>query len=162
MNNYKIEIKWALIFTAMMLTWMLLERLAGLHDVHLDKHPTVTNFVMIPAILTYVLALLDKKRNFFGGNMTYMQGFITGLLITLGVTILTPFTQYVTSTYITPDYFKNVIKYTVEHKMMTQQNAESYFNLNSYIIQATVGAALMGSLTAAIIAFFTKSKQVQN
>lgn len=162
MNNYKIEKKWALIFTAMMLTWMFLEKLAGLHDVNIDKHPIATNFVMIPAILTYVFALRDKKKNFFGGNMTYMQGLITGLTITLGVTLLSPLMQYITSTYITPDYFNNVIKYSVEHKLMTQQNAESYFNLNSYIIQATVGSAVMGSLTAAIVAFFAKSKQTQN
>lgn len=162
MNNYKIEMKWALIFTAMMLTWMFLEKLAGLHDVNIDKHPIATNFVMIPAILTYVFALRDKKKNFFGGNMTYMQGLITGLTITLGVTLLSPLMQYITSTYITPDYFKNVIKYSVEHKLMTQQNAESYFNLNSYIIQATVGSAVMGSLTAAIVAFFARSKQTQN
>jgi len=158
MKNYKIEIKWALIFTTTMLTWMVLERWAGLHDVNIDKHPIVTNFIMIPAILIYVFALLDKKKNFYSGTMNYMQAVISGLVITLGVTMLSPFTQYITSTLITPDYFKNVIKYSLEHKLMSQENAESYFNLKSYMIQVTVGSAVMGAVTSLIVAFFTKSK----
>ena len=62
MNKYKIELKWGIIFTTMMLVWMVLERIAGLHSEHIDKHAIFTNFVSIPAIIVYVLALLDKRK----------------------------------------------------------------------------------------------------
>jgi hypothetical protein len=38
MKTLKIEIKWALIFVAMQLSWMLMEKLTGLHDTHIEKH----------------------------------------------------------------------------------------------------------------------------
>jgi hypothetical protein len=113
MKKIKIEIKWAIIFVVMTLIWMVLEKLVGLHDEHIDKHPIYTNFIAIPAIAIYVFALLDKRKNFYKGAMTYKQGFITGLIITAIVTVLSPLTQYITSTIITPEYFPNMINYSV-------------------------------------------------
>ncbi|HRI86559.1 MAG TPA: DUF4199 domain-containing protein [Ignavibacteria bacterium] len=152
------EIKWAVIFIIMMLLWMLLEKLAGLHDVNIDKHEIYTNFVAIPAVAVYVFALLDKKKNFYGGNMSYMQGFKTGLIITLIVTIISPLSQYIINTFITPDYFSNITAFAVKEGKMSQEEAENFFNLKSYILQGLVGAAVMGIITSAIVAFFTKSK----
>jgi len=156
MNKYKIEIKWGIIFTVMMLLWMVLERLAGLHDEHIDKHMIYTNFVAIPAIVVYVLALLDKRKNFYNGVMSYKEGFISGLIISLIVTIFSPFTQYITSTIITPEYFANVIKFTVSEGEMSQVDAENYFNLQSYIYQVIIATPIMGIITTAIVAIFTK------
>ncbi|MDY0089018.1 MAG: hypothetical protein RBR78_01495 [Flavobacteriaceae bacterium] len=69
MKNLKIEIKWAVIFSLMMLLWMLLEKLTGLHSTHIDKHAYISNLFAIPAILIYVLALKDKKKNFYNGQI---------------------------------------------------------------------------------------------
>ncbi len=135
---------------------MVMERIVGLHDVHIDKHPIYTNFVAIPAIIVYVLALLDKRKNFYDGKMTYMQGFISGIIISIIVTIFSPLTQYITSTIITPDYFANVINYSVSQGMMTQTEAEEYFNLKNYMIQVLIGTPIMGIVTAAIVAIFTR------
>lgn len=41
---------------------------------------------------------------------------------------------------------------------MTQEAAESYFNLKSYIQQVLVGTAVMGIVTTAIVALFTIRK----
>jgi len=158
MGKYKIEIKWAFIFIGMMLLWMLLERLVGLHDQHIDKHMIYTNFVAIPSIIIYVFALLDKRKNFYNGKMTYLQAFISGLVITFIVTIFTPLSQYITSTIITPEYFANAIDYSVKTGMMNQGDAEEYFNLNSYIKQSVIGAPIMGILTSAIVAIFVRKK----
>lgn len=158
MGKYKIEIKWAFIFISMMLLWMLLERLLGLHDQHIDKHMIYTNFVAIPSIIIYVFALLDKRKNFYNGKMTYLQAFISGLVITFIVTIFTPLSQFITSSIITPEYFTNAISYSVKTGMMTQEDAEAYFNLNSYIKQSVIGAPIMGILTSAIVAIFVRKK----
>lgn len=158
MKKLKIEIKWAIIFALMMLVWMLLERLFGLHDTYIGKHPIFTNFVAIPAVAIYVLALLDKRDNFYQGKMTYVQGLACGLIITLIVTILSPLTQVITSLVITPHYFENAIEYAVSEGKMTQSGAEEYFNLKSYIFQGLVGAPVMGLLTSIVVAFFTRKK----
>jgi len=158
MNNYKIEFKWAILFTLMMLLWMYIEKIAGLHDEHIDLHPIYTNFVAIPAIILYVLALLDKRNNFYNGIMTYKQGFVSGLIITIIVTIFSPLVQYITSTIITPDYFTNAIAYSVSEGLKSQAEAEEYFNLNNYLIQVLIGTPIMGIFTTAIVAIFTRKK----
>jgi hypothetical protein len=154
----KTELKWAVIFIAMMLLWMTLERLFGLHDKYIHLHAIVTNFIAIPAIAIYVFALRDKRKRDYNGKMTYAQGLVSGLILTLFITVLTPLLQYVTSMYITPHYFANVIKYCVEHNLMEAGEAEKYFNLKSYMMQATIGAAIMGAVTSAIVAIFTRKK----
>ena len=159
MKNFKIEVKWAFIFIGSLLLWMLLERLIGLHDKHIDKHQYLTMLYSLVAIALYVLAFLDKRKNFYKGLMTYKQGFITGLIITIIVTIFTPLTQWIISSVITPDYFKNVIQYSVKtgyHKSIA--DAEAQFNLINYIIQSTIGALIMGIVTTAIVAIFTRRK----
>jgi len=161
MKKIGTEMKWALIFAAMTLLWMWLEKLAGLHDVHIDKHPVYTNFIAIPAIAVYVLALRDKKKRDYCHRITYLQAFISGLIMTAFITILSPITQLITSKLITPNYFVNVIEYAVSHGLSTRQEAEGYFSLNNYIIQGLMGAPFMGITTSAIVAFFVSSKRAK-
>lgn len=158
MKNYRIELKWALIFVGMMLTWMVLERLGGFHDVRIAQHAIVTNFVAIPAIAVYVFALLDKRKNFYQGRMTYMQGLLSGVVITLIVTALSPLTQYITSKVITPHYFANIIDFSVREGKMTAEEAANYFNLRSYMVQVLIGTPVMGLITSALVAIFTRKK----
>lgn len=164
MKKISIELKWAFIFLIMMTLWMVMEKLTGLHDRHIDKHSTITYLVAIPSILIYVLALLDKRRNFYAGYMTYQQGFVTGLLMTVIITVFTPLLQYVTTRYISPDYFANITRYSVEQKLLTPGEAASMFNETNYMVQATIGTLIMGLITTAIVAIFTRrsSKEDRN
>jgi hypothetical protein len=41
---------------------------------------------------------------------------------------------------------------------MSQADADAYFNLESYMLQATIGTAVMGLITSGVFAFFLKSK----
>lgn len=90
--------------------------------------------------------------------MNYKQGFIAGLIITIIVALLSPLSQYVTIEFITPEYFPNIIDYSVSSGNMTQEAAEGYFNLKSYMIQSFIGALVMGTLTTVIVAIFVKAK----
>jgi hypothetical protein len=159
MNKITIEIKWGVIFTVISLLWVVFEKAMGWHDLYIDKHAIYTNFFGIIAVLVYFLAIRDKKRSFYKGEMTWRQGFVAGLIVTIVVTVLAPLSQFITSTYITPDYFNNVIAYSVERNVMNQEQAEAYFNLKSYIIQATFGALVLGVVTSAAIAWFLKTKK---
>lgn len=158
MKKFNLEIKWALYFVAMSLLWMLLERLVGLHSTHIDKHPIYTNLIAIPAIAIYVLAMRDKRQNTYEGKLTYVQGLMTGLRITLIVALLTPITQWIISNVITPDYFLNAIEYAVESKAMDQQQAEAFFNLRNYILQGALFAPVMGGITSLIVAIFMRKR----
>ncbi|GAA5022510.1 hypothetical protein GCM10011506_00770 [Marivirga lumbricoides] len=159
MKNVTIEIKWAIIFTVVTLLWMLLEKLVGLHDQYLDYHIYLTNLFAIPAIIMMVLALKDKKKNFYDGQMSYKEGFIAGLLLSLFIALLSPLSQWITTYIITPDYFPNVIKHSVEMGYFeTREEAAANFNYKSYAIQSAVGALVMGVLTTAIAMIFIRSK----
>lgn len=160
MKKYTTEIKWGLIFTIVALLWMVFERLMGWHGENIRQHATLTNLFAIPAILVYVLALLDKRKRDLGGLMTWGQGFTSGLIITIVVVILSPLAQYLTHTIISPEYFANVIEYSVSNNMMSREEAEDYFSMNNYIFQSAIGGLIMGIITSAVVAFFTKKKEV--
>lgn len=159
MKKFQTEIKWGLIFILSGLVWMVMEKSLGWHDELLEQHATYTMFYAPIAIALYVMALRDKKKTFYHGKMTYLQGLISGLLLTLVVVILTPLSQYISHEYISPDYFPNIRKLSVEKGQMTLEEAEMHFSLMSYIQQSLVFAAFMGVLTSAIVAIFTRSKQ---
>lgn len=158
MKNIKIEIKWGVLFILIGLIWMVFEKAMGWHDEHIDQHATYSMLFAPIAIALYVFALIDKKKNFYRGTMTYKQGVVCGLIVTAIVVILTPLSQYITSTYITPEYFNNVTAYAVSSGQMGKEAAEEYFNLKSYVIQSTIFAAVMGVVTTAVVAFFLRSK----
>ena len=158
MQKYLTEIRWGVIFTAVILLWMWGEQLVGLHGRYIAQHATYTNLFAIPAILVYVLALRQKKARDCSGSMSWKQGMQAGLIITLVVVLLSPAAQWLTHTVITPDYFANVQAYAIAQGMMTEAEAAAYFSLNNYMLQSVIGAAIMGILTSVIVAFFLRTK----
>ncbi|MBC6366477.1 DUF4199 domain-containing protein [Algoriphagus sp. AK58] len=158
MKNFQIEIKWGILFVLSGLIWMVLEKSLGWHDVKIEQHATYTLFYAPIAVLIYVFALRDKKRNFYSGKMNYIQGLISGLVVTFVVVIFTPLSQYISHEFISPDYFPNIIKLSVDKGMMSQEEAEGHFTLLNYIQQSLLFAGFMGLLTSAVVALFTRSK----
>ncbi len=158
MKNLRIELNWAVIFIIAQLVWVALERLAGLHDTHIDKHPLFTNLFILVALAVYALALIDKRNNYYGGHMSYKQGFISGLYITAIVTLLSPLSQVVISMVISPAYFENAINYAVQSNQMSREEAEAYYSLSNFIIESLLFAPVAGVVTSAIVAFFVKKK----
>lgn len=156
MKSVKIEIKWAIVFFVATLLWMLLERLVGLHDQYIDQHALYTNFFAVIAIGVYVLALLNKRKQFYHGRMNYWQGVQSGLWLTFFIVILVPLAQYLTHTLVTPDYFNNVSQLAVESNQMTQSQAQAYFSLPHYIQLSVIMAAIMGLITSLVVALFTR------
>lgn len=157
LRRYILELSWALIFICAMLLWMLFERAIGLHSVHIGVHPIYTNFFAIIAVLVYVFALRHKRERFYAGQMTWLQGFYCGLMITLLIALFTPLTQWLVHTLITPHFFVNAATHAVETGMMEVSDAGAYFNLTAYIVQAFFGALIMGIVTSAVVAFFVRS-----
>ena len=158
MKKFMIEIKWAIIFTIATILWAVLEKSLGLHDEYISKHSIYTLGFVVVSVTIYVLDIMEKKKFFYQGNMTWTQGFLSGLMMTIFIAVLSPLVQYVVFNYISPDFFKNVIAYAVSNKIYTQAAADTYFTLNSYYIQGIVGSISSGVITSAIVALILKSK----
>ena len=157
MRKFKIEIKWSLIFIVVLLIWMGIENIAGLHTVHIDKHMYYTNLFGIVAIIVYTLALIDKRSNIFNGRMTWKQGFISGMIITIIIACFSPLTQLIIHKIIAPTYFQNAIKHGISLGKDPDILA-NYFNLRSYIFQSLFSTLSMGIVTSALVALFVKKK----
>lgn len=159
MKSISIELKWVFIFSVVGLIWMLLEKWSGLHGKYIDYHLYLTNLFAIPAIWMMVLALKDKKKNFYNNQITYTQGLLSGIVLSMFIALLSPLTQWVTSYVITPEYFPNVIKRSVEiGYYKTKAEAEANFNYKNYAIQGTIAAFVMGLVTTAIAMIFIRTK----
>lgn len=159
MKNVKIEIKWAIIFSVVGLLWMVLEKLCGLHGKFIDYHLYLTNLFAIPAIIMMVMALKEKKKSFYQGQMSFKQGLVSGIVLSIFIALLSPVTQAITSYVITPEYFPNVIKRSVELGYYnTTAEAAANFNYQNYAIQGAIGALAMGILTTAIAMIFIRTK----
>lgn len=159
MKNIKIEFKWAILFSIMGLIWMLLEKWSGLHSTYIDYHLYLTNLFAIPAIIVMVLALKNKKKSFYNERMSYNQGLISGIILSIIIALISPLTQWITSYVITPEYFPNVIKRSVEIGYYnTTEEAQANFNYRNYAIQGAIGALVMGIGTTAIAMIFIRTK----
>ncbi|MDH3381529.1 MAG: DUF4199 domain-containing protein [Flavobacteriaceae bacterium] len=156
MKKYQIELKWAIIFMISTLLWMIFEKSMGWHDVLIEKHMSYTNFFAIVAISVYTFALVDKRKNYYHGKITWKQAFISGVIVTLFIIPLNPIAQYITHSFITPEYFTNIISHSVSTNKMTLIDAENYFSLQNYMLHGLIGGTLMGFATSAIVAFFVK------
>jgi hypothetical protein len=155
--KFAIELKWALISSLMYLAWMLAERVAGLHDTRLDQQPMIGPLILIPSIGIYLLALHARKRS-LEGKMTYRQGILSGCMLTAFIVILSPLNQLLTWKVISPDYFANLIEYTVAKGTFTVDQAQQQFSLGNYVVTSLVAGTLMGILFSAILATFTRSR----
>lgn len=162
MKSIKVELKWAIIFTIMSMLWIVLERVTGLHDEYIQSHPIFTNLIAIPAIIIYVLALRDKKYNFFEGHITYRQVFISGLILSLMIALLAPISTYISVEYLSPDYFDNMISYSVENEYLSLKEARDNFNSSNYMLQSVIFAPIMGIITTLVVGIFIRSKSKEN
>ncbi|WP_417659359.1 DUF4199 domain-containing protein [Pseudidiomarina sp.] len=159
MNNYKLEIRWGFIFSVAMLLWLLVERLVGLHSTYIEYHMVWTNLFAVVAIAVYVFALRQKRDKELNGSMTWKQGFMSGVGITVVVAILSPLTQWLAHTIVSPHFFTNMVEFAVRSGNMTEAQALDYFSLQSYMMQAVIGAVAMGVITSAVVAFFVRNQK---
>lgn len=157
MGKFSVEIKWGLIFFTVALGWMYLEKLMGWHGEKIDQQATYTLLFIPIAILMYVLALREKKHK-NNGLLSWKEGFKAGLVVALVVAILSPLSQLIVHKVISPEYFDTVIKYSVDNGFLTQEQAETNFNLKSYMLQSVIGAIGAGAITSAIVSIFVRNR----
>lgn len=161
MKQYGTELEWAGIITLFSLAWMVLEKYLGWHDEHIDQHATYTLISIPITVLLYYLALRAKREEDFGGQMTWQEGFKSGMILTLFLVLLSPLAQVITHRLITPDFFSNMIEYSATAKKMSRGMAEKIFSLGSYILQAGVGLLVFGAIFSAVLAAVVRTKTAE-
>lgn len=155
----KILIKWAVLFTLMYLGWMYFEKAIGLHHHNSEMHPRVTNLMALPAIAIYVLALWEIKNKVYQRRINFSQGFKAGLIMSAFILALGPLRQYITTTFIIPDFFDQSITHALEDGNTTPEQARNYFNLKSYILLTLLGDIFMGILTSVVAALIVRTRK---
>jgi hypothetical protein len=158
MKNFAIEIKWAINYSIAFMLWMIFEKSIGWHDATIGKQMIYTNLFGFVALAVYFFAFQDKKKNFFNNSITFRQGFMFGVYLSGLIALFAIVTQYITYTFITPNYFDTLIAEVVKNKKQTLEQAQAFFNYKSYLYQSIFGTLSIGIVTGAIIANFMKTK----
>lgn len=163
MKKFSIEIKWTFRFILLVLAWAIGEKYIGLHDQHIDKYIVYTNLFALPAFLFFFLALKEKKKYIYNNQMTWTQGFVSGIVLSFFIALLLPFAQLVIYKSITPHFFETAIAYKTESPLlkyhMTMEAAKSYFNLKSFIIDSIFTELSMGTIAGALVSLILRNKK---
>tara|TARA_B110000503_G_C7131683_1_gene407052 strand:+ start:720 stop:1202 length:483 start_codon:yes stop_codon:yes gene_type:complete len=158
MEKFKIEFKWAMVFSLSLLFWMYFEKIMGWHSEKIKFQPIYTMLFGFVAVIIYVFAILDKKKNHFNGTQDWKKGFLSGAILSLLIAAFNPIVQYLSYEVISLNFFTNIISSKIEHKRMSLIDAEKYFTLSNYIYFSTFSSLSYGIVTASIVAYFVKSK----
>jgi cytochrome b561 len=157
LERFKIEFKWASIFTAISIIWVYVEKYLGLHSEHIEFHSIVGLIIIIPFALSIYLCLKEKKREYYKGNMTWQKAFLSGALLSLLIAGLSIGTTYVMTQYVSPDFFEVAIEKSVAQGT-DRELMEQFFNLNAYISQGIMFYLAFGVMISALFALVIRSK----
>jgi hypothetical protein len=152
----RIEIKWGVLFSLAGLLWMGGERLLGLHDQWIAWQAGLTNLFFFPAVTMIYLAIRERRRS-LGGQIQFFPAFVSGTIVSLVVALLSPLTQFIGHRWISPHYFERAIAQAVSSGKLTLEQADRYFNLSSYMLQASLGAIVAGLLTSLVLGFLMRT-----
>lgn len=161
-KQFRTEIKWAVYYSIFLLLWMIVERITGLHDKYIDLQQNISMFLLIPTVVFYVLQLIKKNRHFYKGNMTYVQGFFSGVIFTLCIMLLTPVVQCISYYIISPDYFSNLTNYSIMKGIYTKEQAAQQFNYGNFLFINEVFLMLTGVVFAAFVPLYFKIDKRNN
>lgn len=155
MIEFKVELKWGLIFSLVTIIWMAGEKIIGLHQ----SYSNWQFLIGIPYTLIFVLGMLEKKRSYYQGSMSFKEGIRFGLILSLIIALLSPFVQFIVLRYVSPDYLSNMINFMVANRRMDQSSAESYFSMGNQIKTSAYINLVMGVLTSVVVALFLRNKK---
>jgi Protein of unknown function (DUF4199) len=105
-----------------------------------------------------LLAIVEKRR-VLGESINYKQAFLCGLGVSVVVSLLAPLTQFIFHRFINPSFFENMIDYATGTGRSTPEQANALFNLRSYMLQASMGAIVVGAITSSILAAIMRDRK---
>ncbi|SCX87022.1 DUF4199 domain-containing protein [Flavobacterium caeni] len=158
MKNYLIEIRWAFVFTVATILWAGIEKLFGMHDTNIGTQPIFSMLFALPAVGIYVLALLEKKQKTYGGQMSWKEGTVSGIVLSLFIAVLSPIAQWAIFELISPEFFAKAVRFYVDKNRFTEAHALEQFNIQAYMKKSITESLSMGVFTSALVALIVKTK----
>ncbi|UOX33451.1 DUF4199 domain-containing protein [Flavobacterium sediminilitoris] len=158
MKKFEIEIKWTIIYSLVYIIWMYIEKLLGWHNESILYQP-VYNLLFTPvSVFLFTLALIDKKRNYYKNEIDWKQGSISGIILSVLITVLNPAVLYITHNFISPDFFDNAINASISDTF-TLEKAKAHFNINTAISNSVFEKLSFGVVISATISYFIRTKK---
>ena len=157
MKKFAIEIKWGIRYAFLWILWLFIEKSSGYYEAKISDHALYSMLFGFIMLFVYYVAIKEKKKVFFKDEMNWKQGCVTGIFLTIVMAVLTPVCQIIFHKSIAPEFFPNMIEYSVS-KGNSREMAENYFNLTSYILQSIFATLSMGVVISAIMALFLQTK----
>ena len=157
MKKFAVEIKWGIRYAFLWILWLFIEKSSGYYEAKISDHALYSLLFTVVTIFVYFVAIKEKKKDFFKDNMSWKQGCVTGIFLTIVMAILTPFCQIIFHKAIAPEFFPNMIEFSIS-KGNSKEVAENYFNLSSYILQSIFGTLSFGVVLSAVVALFLQTK----
>ena len=162
MNQFGIEVKWAGFITTLYIVWALIEKQLGWHQ---DFSHTIGSGLMffLLVFVLYVIAFLDKKKNFYANNWSIKDAFKFGMFLTGLLAILNPLVQFIIYQSISPDYFDNMIHYKMHQpsNQLKREDLELLLNSEVYIRNGIFDTLSYGIIYSIILAYLVKSKKYE-
>lgn len=157
--NLHIEIRFAVLISLLMLLWLILEYVVGLHDRFIQYHPAITLFALVIPVACSYLAIKEKTIQ-LSGAITFKQAFETGFFIAVFAAVLTVPTQFMFHKLVNPDFFRTMIDYSCARAASlhmdvpkAKEEATMYFNLPSYIVQCFFSTLFFGVIISLVMAW---------
>lgn len=158
LESRKTEVKWILILWVVTLAWHLIEKWMGWTSDKIEVHALYTNIYDVVLLVVLGIGIYDVKLK-TTGEWNWMKGFTSGMMIGGGLAMLSPVTQYFVHTFISPEFFPNIIELAVAKGYLTQEAAEAQFNLMAYIFQNFIGTLIIITIFSALLGLVFKSKK---
>lgn len=159
MKSFKIELRWAILYSLAIMVWGIIEQKLGWHDAHINYQLPLHLLATI-IIMTVVLIVMikQKRNNYYKGKMEWKQGIVTGGKFAVIAAALSVLTQYFIYHYISPDFFSHAIDYVTNKDQypMSLKDAKEIFSMKSYIVQGIQDCFSFGLVIAAIVSFALK------
>ncbi|NHN24180.1 DUF4199 domain-containing protein [Flavobacterium jejuense] len=156
-QTFKIEIKWAILYSIAYTIWMYFESRMGWHSEKVGLEP-LYNLLFLPISITLIgLAIFDKKRNHYKNEMDWKKGFVSGIIVSVLITVLNPVVLYITYNYISPGFFENAIKAAVSEGFPLER-AKAQYNLNTAISNSVFDKLSFGVVISAAVSYFIRTK----
>lgn len=133
-------------------TWLAFEKLIGLHGKLIHYHSIIT--LILPLIIILITAKSTQLYRFKqGGKITFTHALVFGLVLTTFNCAFAPATLWIFETFINPNFYKDFIKYSIDHGLLDKVTAFDYFNHDNYLRESLLSQAAMGTILSIILAF---------
>ncbi len=162
MKKFAIEIRWAIRYIFVYIAWIFLEKYSGAYDAHIDNYFLFSFGFYILAFLLYLMAIKEKKTSYFGNNMDWKQGTISGIYMTAFIAILMPFAQIVIHKAIATEFFPNMIKRSLASKNANPEAIRDYFSFPDYITHTIFLTLSIGMIYAAVASRVLRNRKQNN